>query len=96
MQLAEKVGISQSTIAKIEINRNEATASTIRKLATFFNVSADFLLELNTAEYQPLVSPKNESERRLLEWFRGLPSDTARNDFVENLPLPLSAKRKKL
>ena len=32
-KLANKVGISQSTIAQIERNRNEATASTIRKLA---------------------------------------------------------------
>lgn len=45
-KLADAIGVSQSTIAQIEKNRNEATASTIRKLATFFNVSADYLLEL--------------------------------------------------
>ena len=28
-QLADKVGVSQSTIAKLEISRNEATASTL-------------------------------------------------------------------
>lgn len=44
-QVADSVGISQSTIAKIEIGRNEATASTIRKLADYFQVSADYLLE---------------------------------------------------
>lgn len=45
-KLAEAIGVSQSTIAQIEKNRNEATASTIRKLADFFEVSADYLLEL--------------------------------------------------
>lgn len=44
-QVAEATGISQSTIAKIEIGRNEATASTIRKLAEYFHVSTDYLLE---------------------------------------------------
>lgn len=45
-KLADAIGVSQSTIAQIETNRNEATASTIRKLADFFEVSANYLLEL--------------------------------------------------
>ncbi len=45
-KLADAIGISQSAIAQIEINRNEATAETIRKLSTFFGVSADYLLGL--------------------------------------------------
>jgi len=45
-ELAERAGVSQSTIAKIEISRNEATGSTLRKLANFFDVSADYLLGL--------------------------------------------------
>ena len=45
-KLADAIGISQSAIAQIEVNRNEATASTIRKLAAFFDVSADYLLGL--------------------------------------------------
>lgn len=45
-ELARAIDVSQSTIAKIEVNRNEATASTIRKLSKFFNVSADYLLGL--------------------------------------------------
>ena len=95
MQLAEASGISQSTIAKIEINRNEATASTIRKLAKFFNVSADYLLELDSAEYRTLSTPKNDMEMKVLEWFRALPSDAARREFVESLPIRVSIKKKK-
>lgn len=45
-KVADAIGVSQSTIAQIEKNRNEATASTIRKLADFFGVSADYLLEI--------------------------------------------------
>lgn len=45
-QLADKVGVSQSTIAKLEISRNEATASTLTKLAQFFNVTSDYMLGL--------------------------------------------------
>lgn len=78
-QVANAVGISQSTIAKIEINRNEATASTIRKLADFFNVSADYLLERSddfgsviTAPTAPALSKKEE---KLLRYFRSLSSE---------------------
>ena len=45
-ELAEGIGVSQSAIAKIELGRNEATASTVRKPAKFFGVSTDYLLEL--------------------------------------------------
>lgn len=45
-KLADSIGIGQSTIAQIELGRNEATAATIRKLSTFFGVSADYLLGL--------------------------------------------------
>ena len=45
-QLAAATGVSQSTIAKIEIGRNEATASTVRKFAAYFQVSSDYILGL--------------------------------------------------
>lgn len=76
-QVAEAIEISQSTIAKIEINRNEATASTIRKLATFFGVSTDYLLELENdfgAKAEGALSNNfySEEENRLIENFRTL------------------------
>lgn len=76
MQLAERIGVSQSTIAKLEIGRNEATASTLAKLAAFFDISADYLLGL-TDEYDGVRSspaspalPLDESE--LLGNYRAL------------------------
>ena len=91
-KLADAMGISQATIAKIEVNRNEATAATIRKLATFFDVSADYLLGLEddfgarTAPAPAVMGDTNNAqERELLELFRtlspylqGLTLDTVR------------------
>ncbi len=91
-KLADAMGISQATIAKIEVNRNEATAATIRKLATFFDVSADYLLGLEddfgarTTNNAALMGDTNNAqERELLELFRtlspylqGLTLDTVR------------------
>lgn len=77
-QLADSIGISQSTIAKIEVNRNEATGSTLKKLSKFFNVSADYLLELDEWEYQPQNSPPSEytaEERNLVKAYRELKPD---------------------
>ena len=71
-ELAERTGISQSTIAKIEIGRNEATSNTIRKLADFFNVTADYLLG-RTDDFKPSSIPLSQNtnhETELLSMFR--------------------------
>lgn len=46
MQLAARTGISQSAIAKWELGKTEPTASALISLATYFHVSADYLLGL--------------------------------------------------
>lgn len=75
-KLADLIGVNQSTIAKIEVNRNEATASTIRKLAAYFEVSADYLLGLEDDFGTPVAAPMGESltasEKELLADFRRL------------------------
>lgn len=77
-QLAEAIGVSQSTIAKIEVNRNEATASTVRKLAKYFQVSADYLLGLEdefgteTAGGTEHAAAPGADERELLKHYRSL------------------------
>lgn len=73
--LADAIGISQSTIAKIEINRNEATASTIRKLSDYFRISADYLLgrsEDPKGADMPGVERLSVEEKKLLRDYRGL------------------------
>lgn len=49
-ELALQAGVSQSAIAKIELKKNEATASTLAKLADFFNCSIDYLVGRSTEE----------------------------------------------
>ena len=82
-KVAAAIGISQSTIAQIEKNRNEATASTIRKLAGFFGVSADYLLELEddfgarSEQNNEIVirAAQSSEETRLLDIYRILSPD---------------------
>lgn len=64
-QLATAIGISQSTIAKIEVDRNEATASTLRKLSDYFGVSTDYLLECNSDYARPNSVPLLKSHENL-------------------------------
>lgn len=79
-KLAEILGISQSAIAQIEKNRNEATASTIRKLANFFQVSTDFLLEIEDdfgiIKYDNTTCPTlyTKEEQELVKEYRSLTS----------------------
>ena len=46
MELSIKTGLSQSAIAKWELNKTEPTASALITLAKFFNESVDYLLGL--------------------------------------------------
>lgn len=99
--LAEAIGVGQSTIAQIELNRNEANSATIRKIATFFGVSADYLLELEN-DYGVKVAAPSESftreERQLIEDFRQL--TYARQKLIKDsikamLPTEAESEQKK-
>ena len=46
MQLANELKISQSAIAKWELEKTEPTASAIFKIAIYFNETSDYLLGL--------------------------------------------------
>lgn len=43
-QLAEKTGLSSSSIARWELGQSEPTATAISVLCDFFNVTSDYLL----------------------------------------------------
>ena len=74
-QLADKVGVSQSTIAKLEISRNEATASTLTKLAQFFNVTSDYMLGLENEIGAPKYYVPTQKETNKKNPLDELPSD---------------------
>ena len=44
VELAEKIGVNQATIANYEKNRRHPDIQTIKKLCDCFEVSADYLL----------------------------------------------------
>ncbi len=45
-QLADKLGLSQSAVAKWELGKTEPTASAIIAVAKFFNETSDYVLGL--------------------------------------------------
>lgn len=65
-QLAENLNIAPSTIGNYIRNLREPDFETIRKIAAFFSVSIDYLMDFhNNNEYSPL-------ETDLLRVFRAL------------------------
>lgn len=42
-ELAEEIGVAQSTIAMIESGKNKGSIKTLAKIANYFNVSIDYL-----------------------------------------------------
>lgn len=73
--IADFLGISQRAYANYENNKNEPNITTLIKLANYYNVSLDYLLErdfqggLTTEEYE-LISIyrdlKEDEQKRLL------------------------------
>ena len=45
-ELARALQVSQSAVAKWELGKTEPTSSALVSIARYFNVSADYLLEL--------------------------------------------------
>lgn len=93
--LADKIGYAQRTISSWINNQSEPTEKAITKCATYFNVSADYLLGLEDDFGAKIAvstgNPMNAQERELLETFRelspylqGLTLDTVRSFAGKN------------
>lgn len=50
-QVAELVGISKAMISSYELNVREPSLTTLKKLASLYKVSADYLLDLERGDY---------------------------------------------
>ena len=106
-ELAEKLGIGQSTIVGYERGLHEDTANIISRYAEFFNVSVDFLCGLedelgnklytgkkyNSTYYNPPIS---DEENKLIGLFRNMshPQKIRFLSFGEGLTEPLSSSKK--
>ena len=69
-ELAEKLGIGQSTIVGYERGLHEATANILSRYAEFFNVSVDFLCGLEDELGNKLYTGKkyNSQTRKVRMW----------------------------
>lgn len=73
--LAKACKISQSCIAMLEKEKNEASASTVQKIAEYFNVTTDYLLGRTDDLGTPVpgsVPQYSTEEQKLIEDYRGL------------------------
>lgn len=87
MAFAKLFGVSQQTIGSWETNRTSPDLESLSKLASFFNVSVDYLLGLTDIPYtiddyiakqkktgtQPAADEYSADERELVKLYRDLP-----------------------
>lgn len=64
-ELAQRTGITQTTISAIEKNKNDTTCSVIAKIAAALNVSTDYLI-LGTAN-KPPENEFSKQQQEMLE-----------------------------
>ncbi len=79
-KLAEYLGLSSNTVCEWEKNRSEPSIAIIKKLADFFDVSADYLLGLEddfgartTTATAVMRDNYSSEERQIIEQYRKLP-----------------------
>lgn len=97
--LADAIGIERSTYASYETGRNKPDAVLLSKIAKVFNVSSDFILEIDTTvplnvedisvQYKKksgnkLVSTLSKEEKNVLAKYRLL-SDDKKAELVDFL-----------
>lgn len=77
-QLAYFLGLTPNSVCEWENNRSEPSIETLLKIATYFEVSTDYLLGLEDDFGTPTATPMNdlvlysEEEKRLIEDYRAL------------------------
>ena len=65
-KLAKELNVSRSTVAMWEINSNEPDNETIVKIATFLEVTTDFLLDKNEQEEKPIRQDEPLKENTII------------------------------
>ena len=87
--LAKYLGVVRSTICQYEKGNRQPDIEQLIKLADYFNVTVDYLLEHNTSKTNtPNLS---EKEKALLEAFNKLPHET--QDFILETTQSLQNKK---
>ena len=91
-ELAAELSITIPTLSHWECNYQEPSSKDIINLCKFFGISTDYLLGYAPIDYGQRISTL---ENKLISWFRALPSDAARREFVEQLPMHTSTEKRK-
>ncbi len=73
-QLAEALNISTTTLNGYIQNRRQPDASTVIRLASYFNTTTDYIYGITTLR-DPIASPYNADERHLVNIYRAIPED---------------------
>ena len=73
-QLADELGTSTQVLSRYERGEHQADYETLAKIARFFNVSIDYLLDFQAAT-KPISDTPTIEEKELLTDFRQLPEE---------------------
>ncbi len=71
-RLAIELNVSQATISKYELGQADPDIPTIVKLAEYFHVSADYLLEISDSKQNISDSRLSNTEKQLVFDFKRL------------------------
>jgi len=71
-KLALEINVSQTMISKYELGRAEPDINTICKIAKYFGVSSDYLLEISDDKITLPVSGLSEEEKNILFVYKRL------------------------
>lgn len=55
LQLSNKIGVSRSAIAMYETNQTQPDLDVVKKIAEYFNVSIDYLLDNNDSNHSKVI-----------------------------------------
>lgn len=77
--IAEKINVAKSTYSGYENNKSTPDYEILIKIADFFNVSIDYLLE-RTSKTEINYNPEKDIEKQIIEIIKELNDD--RSDFL--------------
>lgn len=71
-RLAEELNVTQAMVSKYELGVSEPDIGMIKRIAEYFGVSSDYLLELSDDKIAVSVSGLSEEEKDVLFGFKRL------------------------
>lgn len=71
-RLASELNVTQAMISKYELGTSEPDISMIKRIAGFFGVSSDYLLEISGDKFPVSASGLSETEKNVLFSFKRL------------------------